>query len=214
MAARQREIAKAILKADEDILLIPQLIDLAADQRDYPVPSDILSRMKRVEAKLDGTNWLKLNEIDLTQIDFPINSETDITYRFSNNQDNAFFDTLRKSIYLYSGTIINVTEGLALWCDTWPTEITDLTEDTVDMSEDPSLTTHGIPMEMHDCWVKGVVIDYKQTREKPIGLTDSELNYQKYLEDDIAILKHGNLDREVFGSLPPASERGNDGFDY
>lgn len=213
MAARQREIAKAILKADEDILLIPQTINLALNQRDYPVPSDILSRLKRVEAKLDGTNWLRLDEIDITQIRTPITLEADIVKYFSNNQDDCFYDLLRKSIYIYSGSIISVTAGLSLWCDTWPTAVSDLTL-TTDMSVDPSTTTHGIPMELHDRWLQGVVIDWKQSREKPIALSNTEQNYEFYMQRDIETLKHGNLDREVIGELPPASERGHDGADY
>ena len=213
MAARQRQIVKAILKTDEDILLIPQTTDLVANQRDYPFPSDILSRIKRIEAKLDGTNWLKLDEIDLNQIDVAISSETDITNTFANLKGEAKYDLLRKSIYIYSGTIINVDEGLALWCDTWPSEITDLTS-TTDMSVDPSTITNGIPMELHDLWLMGVVIDWKTSREKPLALTDREQNFDKYLQDDIETLKHGNLDREVIGRLPSALDRGNNGQDY
>ena len=212
MNTRMDEIAAAILKTDEDILLIPQTIDLEADQRDYPFPSDILSRIKRVEAKLDGTNWLKLNEIDLTDHDKPTN-ETNITYYFSNEEGNCFFDLLRKSIYIFSGTITDVTGGLKLWCDTWPTAITDLTS-TTDMSVDPSTTTHGIPRAMHEIWARGVIIDWKQSREKPIPLNDNELKYEMDLQKAIETLKHGNLDREVTGDLPPEEDRGNEGAEY
>lgn len=213
MAARQRQIAKAILKADEDILLIPQTTDLVADQRDYPFPADILSRMKRIEAKLDGTNWVKLNEIDIVNIGIPISTETDITNNFSNLPGKCFYDLIRKSIYIYSGSIIFVDEGLALWCNSWPTEVTDLSS-TTDLSVDPSTTTHGIPMELHDLWVLGVIIDWKSSREKPIALTTTEQSFEMYLQKDIETLKHGNLDREVIGNLPPASDRGHDGSDY
>ena len=68
MKIRQDEIAKAILEADEDILLIPQYTSLVADQREYPLPQDMLSSIKRVEAKLDGTNFIKLNELDVTTL--------------------------------------------------------------------------------------------------------------------------------------------------
>lgn len=213
MRQRQDQIAQDILKADEDLLLIPQTTSLVLNQRDYSFPSDILSRIKRVEVMLDGTNWLKLREIDLVEINVPIATETDITNKFSNVKGNCFYDLLRKSIYLYSGTITSVTNGLKLWCNTWPTAITNLA-DTTDMSIDPSTTTHGIPRSMHEIWARGVIIDWKQSREKPIALNENELNYDRDLQKAIVTLKHGNLDREVIGSLPPASTRGNDGADY
>ena len=213
MRQRQDEIAQSILKTDEDLLLIPQTADLVLNQRDYPFPADILSRIKRVEAKLDGTNWLKLNEIDITKIKVPIASETDITNEFSNEEDNCFYDLLRKSIYIYSGSITAVTSGLKLWCNTWPTAITSLAG-TDDMSLDPSTTTHGIPRELHKIWATGVIIDYKESREKPIPLTEREPNYEFDLQKAIETLKHGNLDREVVGDLPDKMTfHGEDGSD-
>jgi len=207
MKIRQDEIAAAILRADEDILLLPQVASLVADQREYPQPTDILSRLKRVEVKLDGTTWVPLTEIDITRINQPISTETDITNVFNNSQlsegnpGGARFDILRKSIVIYSGTIIEVEDGLKLWCDTYPAAITDLTSET-DMSEDPSDTTHGIPRPLHEIWARGVIIDYKESKEKPIPLSERESNYDDDLDDAIATLKHGNLDREVVGSIP------------
>ncbi len=222
MEFRQDEIAKAILKADEDILLIPQIDDLVASSitaREYPLPSDILSRIKRIEAQLNGTDWIPLTEIDITQIGKPISTEANITDVFNNsrmsktNPNGARFDMLRKSIFIYSSTITATTDGLKVWVNTWPTPVTDLTS-TTDMSVDPSTTTHGIPRVMHGNWATGVIIDYKGSKDKPIPLNEGELRYEFDLRKAIEALKHGNLDREVFGDLPPASERGNDGFDY
>ena len=87
-------------------------------------------------------------------------------------------------------------------------------DSATDMSVDPSTTTHGIPKELHELWARGVVIDYKESREKPIPLTERELKYEFDKQKAIETLKHGNLDREVIGTLPPASDRGNDGSDY
>lgn len=222
MAFRQDEIAKEILRTDEDILLIPQKANLVAStitDREYPQPQDIISRIKRVEAKLNGTDWIPLTEIDITQIGKPISTETNITDVFNNSQmgkgnpNGARFDLSRKSIFIYSGTITATTDGLKIWCKTWPTPITDLTA-TADMSQDPSTTTHGIPRAMHGVWAKGVIIDRKESREKPITLSQTELAYDKDMKKAVRALRHGNLDREVIGTLPPASDRGNEGFDY
>jgi len=222
MKIRQDEIAQDILKVDEDILLIPQKANLVASSitaREYPVPQDILSRIKRVEAQLNGTDWIPLTEIDITQIGKPISTETNITDIFNNSQmskgnpNGARFDILRKSIFIYSGTITATTDGLKIYCNTWPAAITDLTA-TADMSQDPSTTTHGIPRAMHEIWARGVIISYKESREKPIPLSETELNYKTDKQNAIETLKQGNLDREVIGELPPASDRGNEGADY
>lgn len=219
MKVRQDEIAEAILKVDEDILLVPQYTTLVADQRDYDMPSDILSRIKRVEAKLDGTSWVPLTEIDITSIDYPIVTEANITDVFNNNQlsegnpEGARFDIIRKSLVIYSGTIVGVVDGLRCWCDTYPAAITNLAS-TIDMADDPSPTTHGIPRSMHRIWAKGVIIDYKESQAKPIPLTEREKAYELDLQKAIETLKHGNLDREIIGELPPSSHRGNEGYDY
>jgi hypothetical protein len=213
MAQRQDELAQDILKTDEDILLIPQYTSLVAGQREYAEPADMLSRIKRVEAKLDGTNWIKLDELDITELNYPIVLEADITKYFTNTEGGASFDIMRKAIKIYSGTITTVTDGLRLWINTFPTPISDLTSIT-DMSIDPSTTTHGIPRELHEIWSRGVVIDFKSSREKPIPLTERELKYDIDKKTALDTLKHGNLDREIIGLLPPASDRGDDGFNF
>ena len=203
MAIRQDEIARAILKTDEDILLIPQYANLVVSTitaREYPQPQDILSRIKRVEAKLDGTNYIVLNEFDVTSYRKAISTEADIIANFSNLEGEAFFDILRKSIVIYSGTLTAVTDGLKILVNTYPAAITDLAL-TSDMSQDPSTTTHGIPRAMHEIWARGIIIDYKSSREQPIPLNERELNYKNDLEETIQTLKHGNLDREVIGVI-------------
>lgn len=220
MEFRQDEIARAILQADEDILLIPQTDSLVASttSRIYAYPSDIITRIKRVEAKFNGTDWIPLYELDISGVSAPIVTEANITtvfnsYQVSNtNPHGARFDIMRNSIKIYSGTISAVTDGLQLWCDTYPATVTDLT-DTTGLEVDPSTTTHGIPRALHEIWARGVIIDYKESREKPIPLSERESNYERDLEKAIETLKHANLDREVIGALPPAGQVWNDGAD-
>ncbi|RMD71946.1 MAG: hypothetical protein D6822_02185 [Cyanobacteria bacterium J149] len=212
MNSRLEEIAQDILKADENILLIPQTGNLVADQREYALPSDMLSRISRVEAKLDGSEWIKLEELDFSDYDESM-SESEIVNNFSNNEGEAFFVILRKSIYILSGTITDVTDGLKVWAHTYPSKITDLSS-TTDLSQDPSNTTLGIPRALHRIWADGVVIDYKESREKPIPLTDSELAYEIRKQRAIETLKKANMDREVFGDLPSSADRGDEGWEY
>lgn len=213
MKIRQDELAKEILDADEDILLIPQYTSLVANQREYSLPNDMLASIKRVEAKLDGTNYIKLKELDIISLKDSILTESEITYNFSNDEGCAYFDLTRKALYIYSGTITSVADGLRVWCNTWMAAVANLA-DTTDMSNDPSTTTHGIPREMHEIWARGVIIDYKSSRENPIPLSEKELSYKLDKIAAINSLKPQNRERDVQGSLPPASEIGNNGADY
>jgi hypothetical protein len=212
MKIRQDEIARSILEVDEDILLIPQTTDLVEDQRTYTFPDDILARIKRVEAKLDGTNWLKLYPMDMTEFGYAL-TESNITTYYSNVEGEAYYDIYRKSLYLMTGSIIDVTDGLKIWTNTYPAVITDLSG-TTDMSTDPSTSTHGIPRELHEIWARGVIIDYKESREKPIPLSEREQKYEYDKMKVIYAMRNQDLDREVIGHLPSASDRGNNGENY
>lgn len=196
------------LETDEDLFEVPTYMNLVANQREYPLISSLLSRINRVEALLDGTNWLKLDEFNLTDYKFPVSSEALITERFGNEEGRAKFDIMRNAIWLYSGTITNVTDGLRIWLNTRPANIVSMAGST-DMSVDPSTTTHGIPSALHNVLATGIIIEYKESQEKPIPLTEMEQNYKDDVEKAIQNIKKANYDREIFATIPY-----NDGSQY
>ena len=197
----KNSICRQALKADEDIFLVPTTLNLVADQREYPLHSTLLRGIKRVEAQLDGTNWIKLYPFDLSDYDEPISSETEITNYFSNTEGGAFYDIMRRSIWIYSGTITSVSSGLKIWQNTYPADLTDMTSST-DMSVDPSTTTHGVPREIHEVIAEGIIIDYKTSREKPIALTEREQLHKRNVLEAIQFLKKGTQDEVITGDLP------------
>lgn len=213
------ELAPQILEAQEDILLIPHTTNLIATGGDavkrlYPFPTTILARIKRVEAKFDGTNWINLTEFDINQYHKP-SDETSILAQFSNAEGKAKYDIGRKALRIFSGEITAVAAGLKLWLNTYPAKLQPFQlEDNVDLSIALSSTTHGMPQEFHELWARRVGILYKASREKPIPLDEQELKYELDLKEAIITLRHGNDDREVFAPLPPASDRGNHGQNY
>lgn len=208
MNIRLDELGRSIVDVDENILITPQLNSLVANQREYPLPSDMLSSFDRIEAKLDGTNFVKLEEIDQREMDRSLLTEAVITENYSNLEGGARYSLGRNSIFIFSGTITDVTDGLAIMVNTWPAAITSLVG-TTDMSVDPSNTTHGVPRALHEIWARGVIIDWKSSREKPIPLTERELSYNTDKYKAISDLKPQNRDREVIGSVPH-----NDGSQY
>jgi hypothetical protein len=205
---RLDELAKNIVTVDENILLTPEFDNLVANQREYALPVDMVSSFKRVEAKLDGINYIKLTEVDLNSNRYTVLNESTITQYYGNGDCQAKFSLARNAITIYSGTITNVTDGLRIWVNTWPSTIVDLTSQ-VDMAVDPSNTTHGIPRELHEILARGIIIDFKSSREKPIPLVERELTYKTDKLEAINSLKPQNEDREVKGSIPY-----NDGSQY
>lgn len=190
------------LEVDEDIFEVPTTLDLVLNRREYPLASDILSRISRVEADFIGDgSFIKLNNKDLTDFDFPISNEALITSRFSNLQGGAFYDIMRKSVWIYSGTIIEVTDGLKIWLNTRPANIASVNL-TTDMSNDPSTTTHGVPRALHKVIATGVIVEYKESQEKPIPLTQQEQNVESALDKAIITLKKSDYDKEYMASVP------------
>lgn len=208
-------LSRFLMDDDEDTLVLPMRTNLIAGLREYPFPLSILSRIKYVEAKFDGTNFIHLNEFDLNQYQRSTD-ESYILNRFSNVEGHAFYDINRKALWLYSGAITDVELGLKLWVNTYPAPLDEsrIADDNTDLSTDPTAVTHGFPRELHELWARGVIIDYKESREKPIPLTETEQNYRNDLQEAIYQLKHGNMDRVVTAQIPPASERGDNGQNY
>ena len=86
--------------------------DLVANQREYTFPSDIF-KIKRIDLKLDGTNWTPTIWLDESEVGNSIASESDITNKFNNASPSvSLFD---KSYFVWSGTIAAVTGGIKIW---------------------------------------------------------------------------------------------------
>jgi len=181
--------------------------DLIADQREYQFPSELMGRIKYLQAKLDGTNWERLNETDLTTDELPI-SETDIQDYYADKDPE--FDIWDNGLYLLTGdAIIDVTDGLKLWAIIYPADLANMTEAVVDMSTDPDEYSHGIPKCLHELIARRVSIMYKSSKDKPIPLSEKEKVYEIDLQNTINEMKGLNLDRVVIPTVPS-----NDGSDY
>ena len=201
------DIAKEIIKADEDFFGSIAQRDLVASSdsdmtaREYSLPENIL-KVKKVEAKLDGTNWIPLNEFNINQYKRTTN-ESEILTNFANEEGKAFYDIFRKSLWIYSGAITATTLGLQLWQIVFPADITtDTLSGSTDLSVDPTTSTAGLPRQFHELWARKCSIMYKSNREKPIPLTQSEQNVDKDFRLAMASIRNLNLDRENSASLP------------
>ena len=195
------DIAEELMVADEHYFEVPNYIDLVASRREYPLPDDNLG-IARVEAKLDGTNFIKLVHADAGQYS-RTTDETTIVSRFANVEGSAYYDIVRRSIYIYSGAITSVAGGLKLVNSTYPQDITVSTLNlSTDMSIDPSPTQFSLPRSLHELWARKISINYKSNREKPLPLTDQELLYDRDLRRKISLLTNQDKDTELLATVP------------
>jgi len=201
---RQDELSRRLitsLSSDEDYFLTPQTTDLIADQRDYALPKNLLARIKRVEAKLDGENFIRLLPMDINEYRYVNDEDTIISY-FSNDEGYAKYDMMRRSLNIYSGAITSVTGGLKIWAYEYPATITTLTNNTTDIEDDPTTTTYGFPRELHELLARGVIIDFKESMEKPIPLTEREAKFEYDLKLAINSLRNADSNREIIATVP------------
>lgn len=205
------EIATEIIKADEDILLIPQVADLVEDQREYPLPPTMISGFRSLYAKLDEENFIKLTRVFLPDLNHPL-EEAEIIARYSNNEYQAKFLVMRGSVYILSGSIVDVSSGLKVYPDVYPSDISDLTESSTDMSVDPSTTSRGIPRSLHLVWADKIIRSYKQSRPVPIPLTTEEQLVEPRLRNQIAILADTTRGEAVIAGAAQAPSEWNNGF--
>ncbi len=201
------EFAPEIMKIDEDVFGVPATRDLVASSssdftlREYSLPEDILA-IKSVEAKLNGTDWVQLKEIDLSR-HRRVADESTVIELYGNNEENARFDIFRNSLWLYTGTVTASVNGLKLWYISFPADISAASLAlATDLSIDPTNTTSQLPRQFHELWARRLSIIWKSNREKPIPLTERELSFEKDMKNMLESLKNFNKDRSNTASIP------------
>ncbi len=197
--ALKDEMAVKILAANENYFGAPLLTALVAGQREYALDSTVAGQFKFVEAKLDGTNWKRIYERDFNMDDFPI-QESDILNAYAGRP--AEFSIFRNSLWILSdAAIIDVANGLKIWAYIWPENFTDLTL-TTEMAAAPSAGKHGWPRQFQELLAREVIVAYKESRDKPIALTQTEQARKSDFADMLDGISHPNLDRSIKGEFP------------
>lgn len=198
------EVAQALKEKLPEALGMPAVTDLIADQREYPFPAQMLSTMIKLEAKLDGINWIPLTEMKLNINYNRTTNESEITSRFANIEGNAFYDIFAGSLVLYCGSITNVTDGLKLMYVKMPKKLStsDLVEDTRDLSQPPTTTDHGIREELQEFVARNVSISWKGNKDKPIPLSKREMMYEVDLDKALSRMSVDNTDGSFIVPMP------------
>lgn len=210
----QEDIAKEIIKANEDFFGIEKSINLVADQREYDFIDDFdleILQIKIVQAKLDGTDWEDPPLIEYDNNTLRINTDEDSIVDFFSNyngQYNAgYFIFGEKLIILNDSAITAVVNGLKIWAIVYPTKIDSLAG-TDDMSQRPASGV-GFPKQFHELWARRIIIEWKESQDEPIKLSAREMNYENDFKKALAAIRGLNLDRAILATTPY-----DDGQDY
>jgi hypothetical protein len=204
------DMAKEITKANEDYFGMEFFRNLVAGKRKYTFPSDILNQMKTLEAKLDGVNFKRLGEFDLNSYRKTSDTTDEAAILANWAGKDPQFDIYGSQVIIYSDSAItDVTDGLKLRAIIYPADISSLAG-TNSMSVSPSNTSFGMPTQFHKIWATKVIVEYKTSKDKPIPLTEGEMNVDKDFQLAINAIKGQNLDRSVIATLPDNFNNGQD----
>lgn len=109
---RHRQLMLAIQNAREDYSGEISTTDLIAGQQEYPLPDESM-KIKRVEAKFDGTNWTPCPEFDNNERKDRASDEATVAQDFASSSPRV--DLFDKSLFLFPIPSQDVTDGLKLW---------------------------------------------------------------------------------------------------
>lgn len=195
--------ADIVSGVDENYFDITLTRNLEADTRNYTFPNDLLKHIKHVEAKLDGTNWEPLLEADISQFDDTAILQNSAIKELYRGRSPEFLITGRELKILSGDDIDAVDSGLQMIGEIYPEDITTANlASSDDLSIPSSNVTHRLPRQVHKHWATLVIVEYKQSRDKPIPLTDKEKSVGIDLEEELKRLEPRNANRTFLASVP------------
>lgn len=195
--------ADIVSNVDEGYFDMELTRDLEADIRSYTFPDDLLRHVKVIAAKLDGTNWSPLLEADISQFDDTPILENSYIKNLYSARSPEFRISGRELVILSGDDITAVTDGLKMLAEIYPEDITtSMLAASTDLSIPSSDVTHSLPRQVHKFWAMKVAIEYKQSRDKPIPLTQQEQKVDIDLEAVYNKLTPRNQNRSFLASTP------------
>lgn len=159
--------------------------NLVASQQDYTLPTTAL-RLKRVEAKLDGSTWYPVTPFDLNDNAYATDT-TSVARDFS--VQDPYYDLTANAIKLYPIPASNVTAGLKIW---YSREVAEFTSGEVSTgTKEP-----GFDEPFHVMVALGICYDWfaakdpSPTRLNPIlaELAEYEARLKKHYQSKITSL--------------------------
>ena len=199
------EIANLISQRDNtgNLFIVPSLDDLVANQREYAFPADVLNHLYSVELAFATASPLAYvlarPEPDFYNWGYA-RTEANVVALYTNTE--PFYEIQRNAIYVYSGTIASVTDGIRIRYRVFPADLAALTNNTVDLSVDPSTTTFGMPKQSHELWARRAAIEWKTQHPGAVPFSVLDNRYDKDLNMMLNGIVKPDFQGEVFGSIP------------
>jgi len=203
---------KVVANVDEGYFDMEDVRNLEANVRNYTYPEDLLKSIRYVAAKLDGTNWSYLREIDFGYFEgrnMPLMENSHIKNEFAGKEPRYLI--YGTQIYLLTGDDIQaVTDGLKVVLEVYPEDYVEADlSDSADLSVPSATNVVRLPRATHKVLAKKVSIAYKSSKDKPLPLTEDEKKVEIDLEDLYDKLRGRNAVRVITGKVPY-----NDGQNY
>jgi len=168
--------------------------------REYNLPSDMIPRLNRVYAKLDGSNWIALKEYDEVDISVPF-KEDNIKSRFDNSEGIAGYHIFRGSLFILSGEIEeDIENGLEIW--TYAFTSIPGSIPTAGSDDDVEMEVYGIPESLQELFAVALGMEWKSNQAVPIPFNSSEANFYALYDKELKKLKGLNRSREIAFEKP------------
>lgn len=195
--------------------VVPTLLNLTAAQREYALPDDVLDHIISVEVaftntldSFSGIQYILAHGDDFSKWGVS-RTEANIQAHYQNGVGYVGYEIQRRAIYLLSGAIdattlgsSTITSGIRIKYRLYPADLTALTDDTTDLSIDPSTTSLGFPKSFHELWARKAAIDWKAEHPGAVPATTLDANYANDLEIKLQGIDNPDLSDETIGTLP------------
>ena len=204
------EIASRIQQIRPEIWNIPAVDDLVLNQREYAFPNDVINNLVSLELKFGigaDDKYIKATPLKRLPTGIALEQESTITDNYTN--DNPFYFVRRNAVFILSGSIVAVTDGLNLVYNAFPANLTDLAS-SIDMSSDPTTTTSGFPREFHELLARRVSIHYKDLND--IKLSREDQLYEQDLEKALEDFSTAIQDLQEIAQMPSSQSMSGHGF--
>lgn len=205
-----RRICRHIDKVNAGFFSMEAKWDLVADQREYQLPVGMMSRLEKLSIKFPAwENYRRCVQQELSGFwEWPTDETSIITH--SSDAYPRFF-LRRNSIILLTGSAVpDLADGIWAWFKAYPSSIAVATLSAVyELDTPPMPTAIGIPEEIQDLLATRLSIDFKSSKDRPMGINTDEARYELELQRVIESLVLPNLEQETVAKLPY-----DDGSDY
>ena len=228
----KNEMAELIASRDikGNFFIVPSLTNLIANQREYAFPDDQLNHIFSIEVAFSSTTdtFGQLPYVAAFPDDFRrlglARTEANIQANYTNGSTGSFlidaygsmngasgprYEIQRRSVYLLSGSISStaiggstVSNGIRLRYRAYPADLTQLTDNSADLSIDPSTTTFGFPKQFHELWARRVSVDWKSQHPGAVPPSQLDTSYLQDFENKLSGVEENDLSGEIIGRLP------------